>query len=975
MRLSFLLAKKVARDIKANIIQYIAIILIASLAISLFLGLAASYHTLNKRVSKLYTNGNVSDLSLLSKKITDRDYEKIKNIPDLKSATLERRTIIPVNISADRKPDQIKSKYLDYNFSLVLNKNNTLNRATNFYNEKHEDISSDFNNHLDRDGIFLPSSLVKIKIGTMLNVKMSYRLIINLINSLGYRFEKDSSGELTGRILKRTILDDGKINWVPLEIMIGSKKFDFSKESFNYLNTIINASEIKGESDLEKDNNNLFSFKNYLALLKKLTNSNSYLNMKMKLAGYIDSPESIDRNAKQKKAFINKDYFANVLFTYLKSEFKKELALISELSNATNNAFNFENSRTILDNYYTSSFFTSGFLAKIKLAYSLQTSDKQQKVDNFFNKLANLKDSFNNYYNQVLIKLNKPTTELLQSLQDQLNAKELALDNQFILSETLAQSESNKAIQSDLVQSYQLMLVFPVIFFLVAFLMIISTSIQMVIKERTHIATMKALGISKHTIYRNYISRTIIIISIGVIIGVIAGPMTLPYVVNQKYKLLYNLPKLELVFPWLEMLAILFAFYVSVAFIIFLILRQEMSLMPAKSMRPKAPEINIVVKSKKIKANKIPQKMAFRNIRINKFRSLMTVIGVAGTCALLLVGLGIQDTLDYGISHDMSRYYKSDMAISYKLAQGEVVNKLRAMDEVKEAEEFYSFPALLKNNANQKTIQSLALGFYQSSNFYHPDKGYELNSGECNISKKIATSLNLKEGDLVSFTTIDNREFQFKIKNIIKTFFVQGIIFNYQALTNDPILGDISGITQICYLNLKDSSKTSINTFKAKLNSMEEITSIITQADTQRVINNVMSTIKVATYTILFFAIALAVVVLYNLAQLNLNARKRELATMKVLGFNFTEITRSLLYEVLFLTMLGIIIGLLLGLPTLYLILKINETPVISYLYHISWQSYMLAGSAVILTAFILMQYIGLKNRKIEMIKMLKSVE
>lgn len=972
MRSTFLLTKKVARDIKANIVQYIAIILIATLAISLFLGLATSYHSLDNRVNKLYQNGNVADLDLLARKFSDSDFEKISKLDSLKESAIEKRTLLPLNISAEKKAGQTKDENLDYNYSLILNKNNQLNKITNYYDHNGTDITNQYFNEPPKEGVFLPRSVKKVKIGTKLNLKMSYSIILSLLANKGLQFEMVNN-EYTGRIGSYKDKD-----FIPYEIDLGNnRKFDFSKTSFDILNYSLfgnNLEDIKGNTIEEKNTNNIISYDNYLNLIKKINNANEYINLESTFLGYVDSPESVEKNSKQRKAFIDKDYFITLLINHLKMEYKKELALISELASITNNKPLLSNSHDILSEYYNDSFFTTGALKKIKMGYSVLTIDKQNIIVNFFNNLNNLNQTLNNYYNEVLIKLKNKKN--LKVIQNEINDPEiLKLENKLLLNQSLEQSETNKSIQSDVIQSQQLMLVFPIIFFLVAFLMIISTSIQMVIKERTQIGTLKALGISNHKIYRNYIMRNVLIISIGTIIGLISGPLTLPHVVNQKYKLLYNLPKLEIIFPWLEAITLLTAFYLLISLIIFFIVRAEVKLMPAKSMRPKAPEINLIIKPKKVKGNKIPLKMAMRNIRINKFRSFMTVIGVMGTVALLLVGLGIQDTLDYGINYDISRYYKSDYAIQYKLGHHELVEKLRQMPEVASVEEYYTFPALLKNTNNNLTTQSFALGFMKNSQFYSPDNGFELMPGECNISEKVATNLGLKEGNEVRFNSIDNREFKFKIKRIYKTFFVQGIIFNFQDLYNDPVLGDISGITQHCYLNLKDNSPKNVKTFTDKLYTFPEVTDVYTRDTTKNLINNVMSTIKVATYTILFFAIALAVVVLYNLSQLNLSARKRELATLKVLGFNNQEVAKSLLYEMLFLTVIGIILGLLLGLPTLYLILKINETPIISYLYHITWESYMLAGSAVLLTAFLLMQYISLKNKKIDMISMLKSVE
>ena len=212
-----------------------------------------------------------------------------------------------------------------------------------------------------------------------------------------------------------------------------------------------------------------------------------------------------------------------------------------------------------------------------------------------------------------------------------------------------------------------------------------------------------------------------------------------------------------------------------------------------------------------------------------------------------------------------------------------------------------------------------------------------------------------------------------KVDKIFYTF-ANNSLFVYQET-----LPELSKTSLNAWVNLKTDSKGNAIRDKEEIRkdllALDGVSSLVSREDNAKRLSSYMTSIKSMTNTIKFFAILLAVVVLINLAILNFEERSRDIATLRVLGFSRFEISRSLVYEVMILTIIGALLGLLLGYPLEYLVLSTNITPLISWIYIIYWYSFVIGFLLSVVTAFVVNIIISNRVNKVLMAESLKSVE
>ena len=262
---------------------------------------------------------------------------------------------------------------------------------------------------------------------------------------------------------------------------------------------------------------------------------------------------------------------------------------------------------------------------------------------------------------------------------------------------------SNAIIQNDIIQSRNLTYCFPIIFFVVAILVVLTTITQMMLKQRIQIGTMKALGITRGTILGYYLLYMNIVGFLGVLLGSIFGPILLPIVMNIKYDILYSLPALGYSFPIVSILACLLGVALCVSLITYLVIRNELSYVPAESMRGKSPSLKFKEKKGKDKVKNVSLMMALRNIRVHMSRSIMVIVGVMGCTGLLVAGFGIEDVINYGKDNDLSAYLDCDYVLTYSVGteRNSMIDKVLSIDGVSNCEEYSQLTSTVTfNNKN-----------------------------------------------------------------------------------------------------------------------------------------------------------------------------------------------------------------------------------------------------------------------------------
>lgn len=569
--------------------------------------------------------------------------------------------------------------------------------------------------------------------------------------------------------------------------------------------------------------------------------------------------------------------------------------------------------------------------------------------------------------NQYLIKASKDRDldSLSREIRDYYSSKE---DNNLYYVTKRSQMPFYVTVYNDVKQARQFTFVFPMVFFLVAVLVILTTLSQLVLKDRNQIGTLKALGVGKKHIYGFYISLTCSLVFLSTLIGEIVGPLLIPSILGNKYNIIYTLPGRQYHFPVLYGLLTALIFLLFSAFVTFLTCHREVSLKPCESMRPKV--VKMKKKGREVYANEktgfFSLKMAMRNIFLNKAKSLMVILGVMGCTALLVCGFGIEDTVNYGIQEDIDHFRGEDITLNFNasISKKQLEEDLYAIDGV----EYF------ESSITATCTAYLEDGPREDTTFYIvPDesrlKKVDFSIDGIAISEKISRKLDCKVGDEIFFL-YNNVEYKGKVDTIYQAFFYNGIMVHEG---NSIFHGQGELLYQSAALDV--SSEADISAIKDKLQTLSYVSDAKTQKEWQERIESVLSGILVMTNAVKIFAILLGVVVLYNLSLMNFKERSRDIATLKVLGFNSFEILRSLLIESMTLTAVGVLFGLGLGYPFMLAVLMTNIVELVEYIYYISILSYFLSFLLTFGVAILINLVLAKRSKTIQMVESLKSVE
>ena len=517
--------------------------------------------------------------------------------------------------------------------------------------------------------------------------------------------------------------------------------------------------------------------------------------------------------------------------------------------------------------------------------------------------------------------------------------------------------ESVVLLNSEVSQSKKMIYVFPIIFLIVSILVILTTIDQLVLQERQKIGTLKSIGVPDKKILRYYSKFGALLCLIGATIGAILGMLIIPKIMMIKYNLVYSIPQsyLGLKIPVLWILLVLVCMVLLGYLVSFSTCHKILHKKPVECLRFELGTRSKVFKKKKINLKNFPLslKMANRNLRLKPVRALMATIGIAGCVALLLCGFGIGNTLNNSVNNDYKKVFSFDITTTFNVNNFE--DELKKVNGVNYFEKFDKFRVEAQCKSEKKNINAFSIE--PNSKFTQ----FKLEEGEVFLSKSIADSFDIKEGDIVTLFDGTN-SLEFTVTKIGETSIMNGLYFAGKMEFNNPIRGMwISSENP----NLVVDEVNKIN----GTNGASTMDKLIDQA------NNQISSIDLMTTTIKVFAIFLAIIVLLNLIFLILNERTRELATLKVLGKDLISISLSIYFEVLFMVILGLVAGMALGYPLLVLVLTVNKIEIVNFIYKINFSSFIYTILIVILTHVLMTIFSYRKIKKINMIESLKSVE
>ena len=520
--------------------------------------------------------------------------------------------------------------------------------------------------------------------------------------------------------------------------------------------------------------------------------------------------------------------------------------------------------------------------------------------------------------------------------------------------------------------------VFPVFFFLVAALVCMTTMTRMVDEQRNEMGTLKALGYSKLQIASKYIIYALIASILGSILVCSLGMYLFPTVIFNAWNTLYNIDQIKFLFqPGLILLASGSVTGITLLATLYSIY-SELIEMPSQLMRPKAAKAGKKILLERItfiwKRLSFLQKVTARNIFRYKKRFFMTIIGIAGCSALLVAGFGINDSISDIVNQQYNVIYHYDATVSAKTS--EITSQIKSLKGVKDVyeEDHLAVTTKIENKDISTTVHIISNDkkFKDFCTLFNGNNEFDLDDSSVLISQKMATKLNKKAGDTIKIKDANNKVIKAKIKGVF-TNYVGHHIYASESLYKS--WNTNAKTTHIYLIKSKKTTKKFERNLGNKIMNIDGVQSVTFYSSLQKNFKDMIKSISYIVVVLVISAACLAFVVLYNLSNVNISERKREIATIKVLGFTRKEVDAYINRETILLTILGSLIGLGIGIGLHHLIMNLAEMDDIMFGRTINSISYVISFVMTIGFNAIINLCMHKKLNNIQMVESLKAVE
>ncbi|MBR5128667.1 MAG: FtsX-like permease family protein [Firmicutes bacterium] len=527
--------------------------------------------------------------------------------------------------------------------------------------------------------------------------------------------------------------------------------------------------------------------------------------------------------------------------------------------------------------------------------------------------------------------------------------------------------------------------VFPLFFFMVAALVCMTTMSRMIEEQRTQIGILKALGYNRKQILWKYIFYSGSSALVGGIGGFFIGTYLFSWVIWEAYKMMYGFADIIFVVDLpLGFVALLAALLCSVGTTVYSCYG-ELSQVPAQLIRPKAPAAG-----KRILLERIPiiwnrikflQKVSIRNVFRYKKRFFMMVLGICGCTALLVAAFGVNDSVRNVVSMQYDEISHVDFTVSFNHNLSSKEEKTFLEDTNKYADEclfLYTSSVDARVNDEVKTINLVvkekADDISPFIDLHLEDKKINYpGKGEGVINDNLANILGLKVGDDLTVYDSDNKAMTIKISGVCENY-----VFNYLYITDETYIETYEeyGVNSAYIVGAsEEQTKLKDHEVAAKLMDATNVASVTSSEEFKSRIENIMKSLDYIIVLIIACAGALAFIVLYNLTNINITERIREIATIKVLGFYPRETSSYVFRENIILTGISAIVGLPLGKLLHSFIMSELQVSLMNFDVHVAPLSYVYALVGTFVFSMIVNLVMKKKLDKISMIESLKSVE
>ena len=542
-------------------------------------------------------------------------------------------------------------------------------------------------------------------------------------------------------------------------------------------------------------------------------------------------------------------------------------------------------------------------------------------------------------------------------------------------------------LEEDAIRVDNIATVFPIFFLLVAALVCLTTMSRMVEERRTEIGTLKALGYSNISIAAKYFIYAAAAALAGSITGAAAGIATLPYIIVDTYSIMYSLPPTILVIPWSSFIFSAGTGILCTCTVAVLTCLSELKIKPATLMRPKSPKPGKRILLEYItpiwNRMKFTSKVTARNLFRYKARFLMTVIGVAGCTALIIGGLGLKDSI--GVIAD--RQFKEITIYDqiYALSEsGSAKEKEYLMSQFRKDKRFSEVMLVSqewikidfgnKENIELRTVvgendKQFRKMFILRDRLTH--KPVELDNSGVVINERLSQVIGKGVGDKIKFT-LNDKEYTCKITDLTENY-----AGNYMYMTPtfyEKLTGNETEYN-VVYTQLSGDSLSYAHDIANEWMKSEDIVTVSLLKEQLDSITSTLDSLNVIVFVLIFCAGLLAVVVLYNLTNINISERVREIATIKVLGFYNLETANYIYRENMLLTFAGALCGLPLGKIFTTFIVREIQMDMVMFPQFVEPVSFVIGFILTIMFSLLVNFIMYFKMKKISMVESLKSIE
>lgn len=529
--------------------------------------------------------------------------------------------------------------------------------------------------------------------------------------------------------------------------------------------------------------------------------------------------------------------------------------------------------------------------------------------------------------------------------------------------------------------------IFPVVLYIVAALVTFTTMTRFVDEERTNSGILKALGYSNSDVIKKFVIYGFVASMIGTVLGIVAGHYLLSRIIAQIVTSDTTLGETHLYFYWNYTAIALVLALISAVLPAFLIAKNELSEKPAQLLLPKPP-----VKGSKIFLERIgviwrrlsfTHKVTARNIFRYKQRMLMTIFGVAGSVALLFAGLGIRSSLGNVIENQFTNLMPYDMIVvkndDNSSSENQEVKDFMDSNKVSQYQSIYftTLSETISGLTDKQTVSIMVSSGDDFGDFIHlkdasSGDSLTLSDDGIIISEKLASLYHVEAGDSFTLKDSDGK------KHTVKVAAVAEMNVGHYLFMSQKVYQKIFGETpnDNAYLvTLKNDSSSNIEKLSTKLLAMSGVSAVSQNSSLVKTVKSVVASLNGAMTILIVVSILLAVVILYNLTNINVAERIRELSTIKVLGFYDKEVTMYIYRETISLSLIGIIVGLIGGKYLHQVIMGMIGSDSIMFGTTVGWDIYAIPIAVIVIILLALGWLVNHILKTVDMLEALKSVD